>query len=341
MKTYTLPDKELLTLWAAHRLEKRKREADRMKAVYLLGEGWSVERACQALLMTENTVRHYFKVYEEGGLAELLATQYEQKRTYLTEKELQALEAHLEQVVYLRVKDIVYYIQQTYKVTYSKRWLTKLLHRLNFVYKKPKRIPQCAERQVQQKFIQRYRRIVRQMSDEDGIYFMDATHPHYQTLAGYGWIKKGQEKILPMTLEQLPLNINGAYNIKSAAGVFQFKETNLNKEDTKDFLEKLRKHQPKGWIYLICDRGGCYYSKDVKEYAKSMAIKMIYMPARSPNLNIIERLWQFFQKTVLYNHYYDNYGQFKGACQEFFQHLSRYKAELSTLLTDNFRLLGT
>jgi transposase len=340
MKTYTLPDKELLKLWAAHRLEKRKREADRIKAVYLLGEGWSVEKVCQALLMTENTVRHYFEVYEEGGLKELLVTQYEQKRSYLTEKELQVLEAHLEQVVYLRVKDIVFYVKQTFKVTYSKRGLTKLLHRLNFVYKKPKRIPQGVERQVQQKFIQKYRNIVRQLSDEDGLYFMDATHPHYQTLAGYGWIKKGQEKIFPMTLKQAPLNINGAYNIKSTTGIFQFKETNLNKEDTKDFLEKLRKQQPTGWIHLFCDRSGCYYSEEVKQYAKSMAIKMHYLPVRSPNLNVIERLWQFFQKKVLYNHYYGSYGQFKDACQEFFRNLSLYKTELSTLLTDDFQLLS-
>ncbi|MBE7546057.1 MAG: transposase [Planctomycetia bacterium] len=34
-------------------------------------------------------------------------------------------------------------------------------------------------------------------------------------------------------------------------------------------------------------------------------------PSYSPNLNLIERLWKFFRKKILYNKYYDTYEKFK------------------------------
>ena len=138
-----------------------------------------------------------------------------------------------------------------------------------------------------------------------------------------------------------PLNINGSINLKSLKGVFQFEKKYLTKEHTLDFLEALRKEQPKGWIYLICDRSSCYYSKDVKAYTKSMAIKLLYLPRRSPNLNIIERLWKFLRKHLLYNRYYSSYEKFSQSCKKFLNSLDDYELELRTLLTNNFQILDT
>ena len=44
MLDYTLSVAELATLREAHRKEKKKRLADRLKAVYLLGSGWTAKR---------------------------------------------------------------------------------------------------------------------------------------------------------------------------------------------------------------------------------------------------------------------------------------------------------
>jgi hypothetical protein len=47
-------------------------------------------------------------------------------------------------------------------------------------------------------------------------------------------------------------------------------------------------------------------------------------------LNLIERLWKFFKKKVLYT--------FKAACEDFFRNPSQYRGELRTLLTENFAI---
>nr|WP_261341688.1 transposase [Candidatus Kuenenia stuttgartiensis] len=62
-----------------------------------------------------------------------------------------------------------------------------------------------------------------------------------------------------------------------------------------------------------------YRSKLVKEYLANSRIKIKFLPSYSPNLNLIERLWKFFRKKILYNKYYDTYEKFKNKCFKFFQ----------------------
>lgn len=339
MKSYHLSPKQLNELWLAHQAETNKRSADRLKAIYLLGKGWTVPAVATALLLSENSIRNYYEAYAEGGVGGLLATHYESQRDYLSEGEQKRLETHLETVVYLRVEDIVRYVEKVFGVKYSINGMRDLLHRLDFVYKKPKLSPAKVNRGKQQGFLRKYQEIQASCGKEDRIYFMDASHPHYQTVAGYGWIKRGKEVWLPTTVRQQVLNINGAINIPTLKGVFHCQTETLTHEASADMLVALRKQQPRGWIYLITDRGKCFDNKAIRKFAKGLAIKMIYLPPYSPNLNLIERLWRFFRKEVLYNQRYETFEDFCHACKRFFNTIPKYEKELRTLLADNFQLI--
>jgi transposase len=82
-------------------------------------------------------------------------------------------------------------------------------------------------------------------------------------------------------------------------------------------------------------------SSRVRALAEELGIRPIYLPPYSPNLNPIERLWKFFKKKVLYNKYYPTKTEFEDACTGFFRYIRKYRGELSTLLTDEFHVLGT
>jgi len=182
--------------------------------------------------------------------------------------------------------------------------------------------------------------IKRNMNDEDSLLFMDATHPHHQSIASYGWIKKGTEKHIKTTSAQQKLNIQGAIDIHSLKVISSF-EPWLTEESSLDFLEKLRKSIPKGRIYLICDRAPYYHTERVKKYAKSMAIKIKFLPPYSPNLNPIERLWLYFQKQVIHNHYYPEFKEFTAASKMFFKNIRYHKSALRSLITDKFEMIPT
>jgi transposase len=79
----------------------------------------------------------------------------------------------------------------------------------------------------------------------------------------------------------------------------------------------------------------------VREYLEKSKIKLIFLPPYSPNLNLIERLWKYFRKRVIYNKYYETFDEFKKACKSFFRRIKRYKGELSSLMTENFQIIET
>ena len=69
---------------------------------------------------------------------------------------------------------------------------------------------------------------------------------------------------------------------------------------------------------------------------KTSRIKIHFLPGYSPNLNLIERLWKFFKKKILYNKYYETYAEFLAACKSFFRCRTKYREERRSLLAENF-----
>jgi len=52
---------------------------------------------------------------------------------------------------------------------------------------------------------------------------------------------------------------------------------------------------------------------------KKINIEPIYLQTYSPNLNLIERLWQFAKKKLLSNKYCSSFMKFKGVLEDFFE----------------------
>lgn len=340
MTDYSLPRKDLEILRRAHKRERNKKYAYRINAVYLLGKGWTLQEVSEALLLNESTLRHYARRYREGKIRLLLSDDYQAYDGKLTKKEEHQLDLHLEEITYRRAGDIIAYIEEEFDVTYTVRGVRKLLHRLGYSYKKPQRVPGQSNPQEQLAFIKRYRRIRQRMKALDSLFFMDGVHPQHNPLVMNGWIKKGKKKKLRTNTQFHRLNINGAVDIDSHEVITQLSQR-LTEESTLDFLEKLRKKRPQGKLYLVLDNAGYYTTAKVREYAKACSIELLYLPPYSPNLNLIERVWLFFQKSVLYNIYYPTFESFKKACVDFFKkrNLRRYRDELCSVLTEKFELV--
>ena len=66
MTTFNLSLDEISSLKRTHRTTKKKREADRIKAIILLGTGWTIRQVAEVLLLDDETTRNYFKRYNEG-----------------------------------------------------------------------------------------------------------------------------------------------------------------------------------------------------------------------------------------------------------------------------------
>ena len=340
MSNYTLPDSELSDLREAHAELREKRDADRVKAIILLGSGWSATNVAEALLIDRNTIRTYYRKYKKGGLVKLLQTQHLGSAGFLSVSEMKELDEYLQENLHLTAKSVAAYIKGRWQIGYSERGATALLHRLGYVYKKPKLVPGKADAKAQLDFLEKYEQLKKDKQPDDLILFMDGVHPQHNPVMACGWIKRGVEFEIPSNTGRQRLNVNGAVNIDSLETVCRFYDT-INGEATIDLCKAIEEHYPKaGTIYIICDNARYYRSKEVRNFLEGSRIELVFLPPYAPNLNLIERYWKYFKKVVLYNHYYETFNEFKMACENFFSDQEKHTSNLRSLLTENFQIIG-
>jgi transposase len=320
------------------RKEDKRKYADRFRVILLLDEGQTYKNIAKFLFLDEGTIANYRRRYKEGGIMGLIVDDYSGRRCQLTDAETAELTNYLQSNLCLSAKEVVAHIQNHYDVKYSLSGVTDLLHRLGFSYKKAKAVPGKAKKEEQELFILEYYRL----KQEGKIYFADSTHPQHNPVISYGWIKKGEEfDVLTHNSSRYHLNINGAVDIESLDVVTRSCER-VNTPSICELLRAIRARNPSGeLIRLIMDNGAYNRALRVRAVAEELGIELIYLPPYSPNLNPIERLWKFFKKKVLYNRYYETREKFEAACTHFFRYIRKYRDELSTLLTDEFHVIGT
>ncbi len=91
-------------------------------------------------------------------------------------------------------------------------------------------------------------------------------------------------------------------------------------------------------ITIVLDNARYQRCKLVMEKAAELGIELLFLPPYSPNLNLIERLWKFVKKEVLYSKYYDKFENFKEAITNSLEQTeTKHKKALDSLLTLKFQ----
>ncbi len=217
-----------------------------------------------------------------------------------------------------------------------------LLHREGYSYKKPKLVPGNPDREAQEYFVHYYEEFMKTKGNDVEVLFVDAVHPEHNTMASYGWIKKGEKRKLKTNSGRQRLNLHGAINAETMEITLIESET-INRDSTVQLLEMLdRKYFYAKEIIVILDNAKYHYSQEVREVIEqSSRLKLVYLPTYSPELNLIERVWRFFKKKVLYNKYYEDLDNFRKASITFFRNFGNYTDELESLLGGGFEGFNT
>ncbi|CAO4841804.1 MAG: hypothetical protein FADNKDHG_01107 [Holosporales bacterium] len=106
MKKY-LTIAERQKLLSAHKKERDKRIADRIKVVLLLDDGYSYVEISKILFVDDSTVRRHQSDYEQTRELKL---NHKGSEPILTKEESSCLSKHLENNLYTKVKEIVSYV---------------------------------------------------------------------------------------------------------------------------------------------------------------------------------------------------------------------------------------
>ena len=145
---------------------------------------------------------------------------------------------------------------------------------------------------------------------------------------------------MPAPAGRQRFNVLGALDAISHQLVTVTNDTYINAQAVGQLMLKLRQLTPELPIMLILDNARYQKCDLVWTMARDLKIDLLYLPAYSPNLNLIERLWKFVKKKCLYSIYYADFNTFSKAITTCLDHThDTYKGELDALLTLNFQTL--
>ena len=334
-----LTQEEIAKIRQLHSQCRKKRVADKFKALLLLNKGFSCVEVGEILLLDDDTIRKYRNQYLAHGAKSLLSDNNNGTQPYLSAKQLDELDKHLQENVYADSKGIREWIRENFNVKYTTNGVLALLNRMGFVYKKPVLTPCKADVEKQKEFVAEYRELKNNLSENDQIYFVDGVHPQHNSIAGYGWIKRGQTKHLKTNNGRQRVNINGAINLETKQVIY-VEDERINAQTMIALLLQILEAQKEGKIHIILDNARYYHAKIVKEFLeKNPRIQLHFLPPYSPNLNIIERLWHILKKEVVYNEFYMRFCDFERAVLNFFKDEVWRGHKLENMLTDNFHII--
>ena len=170
------------------------------------------------------------------------------------------------------------------------------------------------------------------------MYFVDAAHFVLAPFLGYLWTRVRRFIRAPAGRQRF--NVLGAIDAITHQLVTVTNDKYINAESVCDLLRKIAAAHPGIPITLVLDNARYQKCKLVWALAESLKIEMLYLPSYSPNLNLIERLWKFVKKQVLYSKYYADFPSFSAAITDCLARThTDHKAALDSLLTLRFQTL--
>jgi transposase len=192
----------------------------------------------------------------------------------------------------------------------------------------------------QAEFIKEYDNLLTTTPENEPILFLDAVHPTIATKVTYGWIKKGQDKLIETTASRTRMNLLGSVNLETMRVDVKDYKT-IDSEAMVDYFGFLRGKYPNSpKIHVILDRGSYNMSQKTKKEAKKQGIVLHHLPPYSPNLNPIERLWKVMNEYARNNHFFKSAQDFRDAILNFFHHTWGLISEaMVDRINDNFQTL--
>jgi len=168
------------------------------------------------------------------------------------------------------------------------------------------------------------------------LFFVDAAH--FVMLPFLGYLYSLAVRYIKSASGRKRFNVLGALHAVTQELVTITTHDYINALSVCELLEKLHHLYNDLPLVLVMDNARYQKCKLVLEKAQQLNIQIVFLTPYSPNLNLIERLWKFVKKEVLYNKHYNDYGQF---CQAILDCLDQthttHKPTLETLLTLKFQ----
>jgi transposase len=313
----------------------------KMEAIYLKSQGVTHKNIYRLCQISKTTLTKYIRQYQEGGVEELKKIEYKGQSS-----ELNQYSGQIEEYFKIHPASSVAAASDVIeKITGIKRSPTQIrefMNRIGLKCLKVGYVPGKSLETERIKEVEIYRKekleplLEEAIKGEKALFFVDAAHFVHKAYLGFLWCFVRTFICSPSGRRRF--NVLGAINAVTKEIITVTNETYINAESICELLIKIADLGLTIPIVLILDNARYQKCKLVSEKAEALGIELCYLPAYSPQLNLIERLWKFVRNECLYSKYYESFADFKAAISTCIGTANTERKEkLDSLLTLNFQ----
>lgn len=310
----------------------------RFHAVYLKATNLMTNEMIGKIVdLHRDSVCDWIRAYKKGGFDALCQYNYGTNKSELDSYSTSILKSFTEQPP-MSSGEAKARIETMTGISRSPTQVRAFMKRSGLKFLKAGHIPAKADTVKQKEWVKETLEpaIKQAQKGECYLFFMDASHFILQPFICALWCMS--RLFIKASSGRNRINVLGAVDAISKEVITLCNTTYINAQTIVDFLIQIKERYGDKPIKIVLDNARYQHCKFVEDTAKDLGINLLFLPSYSPNLNIIERLWKFTKKKILYAKYYDTPTKFHSAITNFFNDVSqKYMEDLENLLTLKFQ----
>jgi len=313
------------------------RVQQRMDVLWFKSNGLQHNLIAKLAGVCENTVTEYLRMYKEAGIENLKELNFYKPQSELVQY-TSSIEEYFKEHPPASIKEAASKIEELTSIKRSETQVREFLKSIGIKRRKVGTIPAKADLEEQEKFKKEKLepRLQEAKSGKRKLFFVDAAHFVLSPFLGYLW--SFARIFIKAPAGRKRFNVLGALDAITHELITVTNDTYINAYSFCELLWDISCRYSNVPITLVLDNARYQKCALVFYFAKLLDIELLYLPAYSPNLNLIERLWKFVKKKCLYSKYYDNFDAFKKSIIDCLNKTdTEHKGELDTLLTLRFQ----
>jgi transposase len=310
----------------------------RIFAVYLKSDlNYSNQMIGLITGLHRHIVSYWINVYKEKGFEGLVINNYGTNKSKL-EEHAESILSSFSQRPPMNAAEATQRISEMTGINRSEQQVRAFMKRHGLRFIKCGHIPAKADNEAQNHWVETELKPVVEAAQQQQVHllFCDAAHFVLQPFLCSLWC--AFRVFIKAPAGRNRINVLGAVNAITKEVITLSNTTYITSDTLIQFLKMLKEKYSDKPIAIVLDNARYQHCFVVKTVAKSFGIHLLFLPPYSPNLNIIERLWKFTKKKILYAKYYNNPKEFHQAIQNFFNDINlNFHQELKSLLSLKFQ----
>ncbi len=339
--TFSADDLRAIALERYHHPDPRVQR--KMTVLWLKHQGLPHEDIARLAGVSRRSVQRYLAEFLQGGLPRVRQANWVSPQSAL-DRHRRSLEEHFRRHPPHSVKQARQVIEQRTGVRRGLTQVRRFLHRLGLSARKvaavplpPKSTPEEHGRQQGRFLADELEPLLQEArAGRREVYFVDGAHFLYATVLGFVWC--WVRWCIRAAAGRKRYNVLGAVHAVSHRLIRVANHTYLNAVSVCDLLRLVARAHVGRPVTLVLDNARYQKCAVVRDLARSLGIRLLYLPSYSPNLNLIERVWKFVKKQCLASVHYPTYEAFTQALDRCLGGLdTTYRQDMKSLLTHKFQ----